>query len=65
VEKGHEEVLGVLGEYGVDVGEAVEICDNAGRTPLFEATDYLETPHILRVLVKGMGAKVNVVNYNG
>jgi len=70
IEKGHIEVLTVLQEQGVDVHSAIEIPDNAGRTPIFEATDNLETPEILLMLTKskeecGFGAKVNITNYNG
>jgi ankyrin repeat protein len=39
VEKGHHEVLEVMLECGVDVYSAIEIADNAGRTPLFEAIE--------------------------
>lgn len=39
IEKGHIEVVQVLIEHGVDVYSAIEIADNAGRTPIFEAID--------------------------
>jgi len=39
VEKGHISVLENLLANGVDMYSAVEIADNAGRTPLFEAVD--------------------------
>jgi ankyrin repeat protein len=39
VEKGHISVLESLLANGVDMYSAVEIADNAGRTPLFEAVD--------------------------
>ena len=39
IEKGHIQVLEVLLEHGVDVYSAIEIADNGGRTPLFEATE--------------------------
>jgi hypothetical protein len=32
-------VLEVLLEHGVDVYSAIELADNAGRTPLFEAVE--------------------------
>ena len=47
IEKGHAQILIVLQEHGVDVYSAVEISDNAGRTPIFECADNLETPDIL------------------
>jgi ankyrin repeat protein len=70
IEKGHIEVLNVLLEHGVDVYSAIEIPDNAGRTPIFEAVDNLESSEILLLLTKdrfkgGFGAKVNITNYNG
>lgn len=54
----------------MDVSSAIEIPDNAGRTPIFEATDNLESPEILLMITKpksegGFGAKVNIMNYNG
>lgn len=63
-------MLNVLIEHGVDVYSAIEIPDNAGRTPIFEAVDNLESAEILMLLTKdrsngGFGAKVNVTNYNG
>ena len=39
IEKGHVSVLEVLLEHGVDVYSAIELADNAGRTPLFEAVE--------------------------
>jgi ankyrin repeat protein len=39
VEKGHLNVLEAMLEQGVDVYSAIEIADNAGRTPLFEALE--------------------------
>lgn len=70
IEKGYIEVLTVLQEHGVDVYQAIEIPDNAGRTPIFEAVDNHETTEILEMLTKskyqgGFGAKVNITNYNG
>lgn len=57
-------------EHGVDVYSAIEIADNAGRTPIFEAIDSNVSADILRFLTKkrnkgGFGAQVNVINYNG
>ncbi len=57
-------------EMGVDVYSAIEIADNAGRTPLFEAVDNGCDPDLLRLLIRkkskgGFGAKVNIINYNG
>lgn len=70
IEKGHMEVLGVLLEHGVDVHSAIEIPDNAGRTPIYEAIDNHETPDLLLMITKsrkqgGFDAKVNIMNYNG
>ncbi len=42
IEKGHLNVLEVMLEHGVDVYSAIEIADNAGRTPLFEAVEMEE-----------------------
>ena len=39
IEKGHVSVLEVLLEHGVDVYSAIELADNAGRTPIFEAVE--------------------------
>jgi ankyrin repeat protein len=50
IEKGHIEVLNVLQEHGIDVHTAIEIPDNAGRTPIFEAVDNHETPEIINML---------------
>lgn len=59
---------------GGDISSAIEIADNAGRTPIFEAVDNNVSPDLLRLLIKkrqkkgnegGFGAKVNVLNYNG
>lgn len=70
IEKGHLEVLEVLIEYGVDVYSAIEIADNAGRTPIFEAIDNNVSINMIRLLINkrnkdGFGAQVNIVNYNG
>jgi len=64
------EVLEALLQHGIDVYSAIEIADNAGRTPIFEAVDNHIDSKITSILVKkktegGFGAKVNVVNYNG
>jgi len=42
IEKGHIHVLEVMLEHGVDVYSAIELADNAGRTPLFEAVEMEE-----------------------
>ena len=42
IEKGHLQVLEVLLEHGVDVYSAIELADNAGRTPIFEAVEIEE-----------------------
>jgi len=70
VEKGHLCVLQVLQEHGLETTQAVEIADNAGRTPLFEAVENNAGTDIIRMLVRkrgenGLGAKVNVLNYRG
>jgi ankyrin repeat protein len=39
VKKSHIKVLETMLKAGVDVYSAVEIADNAGRTPLFEAVE--------------------------
>lgn len=70
IEKGHIEVLNVLLEHGVDVHSAIEIPDNAGRTPIFEAIDNHENADILKMITKpkkegGFEAKINILNYNG
>jgi len=59
----------------VDVYSAIEIADNAGRTPIFEAVENLdEVPEpdlsLLNILTKekeenGFGANPNVCNYSG
>jgi hypothetical protein len=45
-------VLTVLQEFGVDMLSAIEIPDNAGRTPIYEAIDNHEDPEILRLLLR-------------
>ena len=54
----------------MDVYSAIEIADNAGRTPIFEAVDNNGSADIIRLLTRkrskgGFGAAVNVINYNG
>jgi ankyrin repeat protein len=56
---------------GVDVYSAIEIADNAGRTPLFEAVEN-EDPSMdmIKILTNkksenGFGANPNVINYSG
>lgn len=41
IEKGHIHVLEMMLALGVDIYSAIEIADNAGRTPLFEAVENL------------------------
>jgi len=64
-------------QHGVDIYSAIEIADNAGRTPLFESCenmlDDFETTsavEIIKILTRskqenGFGAKVNILNYAG
>lgn len=57
-------------EHGLDLASAIEIADNAGRTPVFEAVDSGCDEAMLRLITKkrskgGLGAQVNVINYNG
>ena len=54
----------------MDVHSAIEIPDNAGRTPIYEAIDNHDTPDMLLLITKsrkegGFDAKVNIMNYNG
>ena len=80
IEKGHTQVLEVLLEHGVDVYSAIEIADNGGRTPLFEAAELAlsDDEHaekicdMIRILCKkraktdgGFGANINVLNFSG
>ncbi len=44
IEKGHVDVLQVFIELGLDIYQAIEVADNAGRTPVFEAIDNNHTP---------------------
>jgi uncharacterized protein len=46
IEKGQIQVLEVMLEHGVDVQSAIEIADNAGRTPLFEAVEVMAEPDV-------------------
>jgi ankyrin repeat protein len=39
IEKGHTSVLETMLQHGIDIYSAIEIADNAGRTPLFEACE--------------------------
>ncbi len=77
VEKGHVCVLETLLEHGVDVYSVIEVADNAGRTPIFEAVENMlddkqgvSSIEVISILTKkksanGFGAKVNVLNYQG
>jgi ankyrin repeat protein len=72
IEKGHTQVLNTLLEHGFDVYSAIEIPDNAGRTPIFEAIDTSGENGIdnIKMLTRareadGFDAKVNIMNYNG
>jgi ankyrin repeat protein len=74
IEKGNLEVLLKILSIGADFISAIEIADNAGRTPLFEAIDNNVHEELLKMLLMkraknpiegGFGAKVNVLNYNG
>ena len=59
---------------GVDVYSAIEIADNAGRTPLFDAVESMDddrpSMEIIKILTNkkqdnGFGANPNVINYSG
>lgn len=61
---------------GIDIYSAIEIADNAGRTPIFEAVENVNeeepqlTLEIIKILTKkksenGFGANPNVLNYSG
>lgn len=53
VEKGNLNVLQTLLRIGGgDISSAIEIADNAGRTPIFEAVDNNVSPDLLRLLIK-------------
>jgi ankyrin repeat protein len=70
-------VLETLLAEGVDVYSAIEIADNAGRTPIFEAVENLNGQDdnelaikIIQILTQskqqgGFAANPNVINYNG
>ena len=54
----------------MDVYSAIEIADNGGRTPIFEAVDNNVSADLIRMLTRkrnqgGFGASVNVINYIG
>jgi len=75
IEKGHIGVLEALLEHGVDVYSVIEVADNAGRTPIFEAVENMledvnatQAIEIIKILTRkktqnGFGAKVNILNY--
>lgn len=74
IEKGHTQVLETMLGQGVDVYSAIEIADNAGRTPLFEAVENMTEESkdltLLNLLMaakneNGFGANPNVCNYSG
>ena len=80
IEKGHIKVVEDLLEHGVDVYSAIEIADNGGRTPLFEAVELqpedeehaVKICDMIRILCKkrakvdgGFGANINVLNFSG
>ena len=61
---------------GIDIYSAIEIADNAGRTPIFEAVENINeeepqcTLEIIKILTNkksenGFGANPNVLNYSG
>lgn len=52
IEKCHLDVMQVLVEYGVDVYSAIEIADNAGRTPIYEAIDNNVSTEVLKFLTR-------------
>ncbi len=76
IEKGNIAVLKMLLQIGGgDITSGIEIADNAGRTPIFEAVENNANADLMRLIIKkrnkksaaesGLGAKVNVLNYNG
>lgn len=76
IEKNNIGVLETMLANGVNIYSAIEIADNAGRTPIFEAVENLNGENntaaiqIIDILTKsrqegGFGANPNVVNYNG
>lgn len=52
IEKGHLDVLRVLIEEGIDVQAAIEVADNAGRTPLYEAIDNNASASLVSFLIR-------------
>ena len=50
IEKGHLSVLEVMLEHGVDVYSAIELADNAGRTPIFEVVEMEEEQNTFGVV---------------
>ncbi len=67
-------MLETLLGLGVDVYSAVEIADNAGRTPLFEAVEDIQDEDLAVKMIKllvdakqnnGFGANPNILNYSG
>lgn len=52
IEKGHLDVLRVLIEEGIDVQAAIEVSDNAGRTPLYEAIDSNASASLVSFLIR-------------
>lgn len=52
VEKGNINVLKMLLTIGGDISSGIEIADNAGRTPIFEAIDNNVSTDLLRLLIK-------------
>lgn len=59
IKNGHLGVLDVMLEQGVDVHSAIELADNAGRTPLFEAVEkddglrtIIPAENMIRVITK-------------
>ncbi len=74
IEKGQLDVLKCILRLGNELISAVEIADNAGRTPLFEAIDNNVSVDLVRLLLTkrakkaaegGFGMNVNVLSYNG
>ena len=52
VEKGNISILQSLIEIGRDLVSAIEIADNAGRTPIFEAVDNNASAELMNLLIK-------------
>jgi ankyrin repeat protein len=52
VEKGNTNVLKMLLTLGGDISSGIEIADNAGRTPIFEALDNNSCGDLIRLLIK-------------